>query len=69
MPYVMVTVTKIALRWHSKKRSILLILLFTQYEATWLTAIGSHCLVALPAKFFVFNSHMQCWYSVVMEKY
>jgi len=30
--------------------SFSLILVFTQYKTTWLTAISSHCLVALPAK-------------------
>jgi len=33
-------------------------LLFTQYKTTWLTAISSHCLAALPAKMSAFNSYM-----------
>jgi len=31
-------------------------LLFTQYETTWLTAISSHCLAALPTNVSTFNS-------------
>jgi len=34
-------------------------LLVTQYKATWLTAISSHGLVALPAKIPEFN-HCRC---------
>ena len=32
-------------------------LLFTQCKGTWLTAISSHCLAALPAKISAFNSN------------
>jgi len=35
---------------------------------TWLTAISSHCLAALPAKISVFNSHMQGSLSVISNK-
>jgi len=34
-----------------------LMLLFTQYKSTWLTAISSHCLTTLLAKMSAFNSH------------
>jgi len=34
-------------------------ILFTQYKNAWLTAISSHCLIALPAKMSAFNSHMR----------
>ena len=35
------------------------VLLSTQYKCTWLTAISSHCLAALPDKIPAFNNHMQ----------
>jgi len=34
-------------------------LLFTQYKATWLTAICSHCVAALPAKMSAFNGYFR----------
>jgi len=34
-------------------------LLLTQHKITWLTAISSQCLAALPAEMSVFNSHMR----------
>jgi len=37
----------------------LLVLLFTQYKTTFLAAISSHCLPALPAKMHEFNKHVR----------
>jgi len=46
-----------------------IMLLFTQCTRyTWLTAISSHCLAALPTKMSVFNSHMQGSHSVISNK-
>jgi len=45
----------------------LLLLLFTQYETTWITATSSHCLITLPSKTSVFKSHMgQNAYSIAV---
>jgi len=47
------------LRQQSPKcASLAAMLLFTSYKSTWLTAISSHCLAALPAT-DVFNNHMR----------
>jgi len=45
------------IRWRSYA-SFSLRLLFTQYKTTWLTAISSHCLAALPANMSAFSNHM-----------
>jgi len=37
-----------------------LMLLFTNYKCTWITAISSHCLAALPDKKSAFNSTVTC---------
>jgi len=58
MAHVTAKITKIALRWRSSA-SFSLMLLFTQYETTWLAAISSYCIAALPAKMSAFNSHMR----------
>jgi len=48
------------LRQHSHKcASSATIFLFTLYKAKWLTAISSHCLVALTAKDVAFSSGMR----------
>jgi len=40
----------------------------TLYNYTWLTAISSHCLAALPAKMSMWNSHMQGSHSVISNE-
>jgi len=46
-PYITATVKKLALYWCNN--ASLLLLLFTQCKTTWLTAISSRFLTALPA--------------------
>jgi len=47
-------------------------LLFTQYKTTWLTAISSHCVAALPSKISAFNISMRqnaCYRDLNLQRF